>query len=318
MKKTVILNVAKFNFDEKLDFCELEKISLVSKFNASTNEQILQRVQGQNILITKELPLCAELIRQFPPCVELICEAGTGYNNIDIAAAREKGITVCNLPGYSTDSVAQVAIAFILNLSSSLKEQQLMIERKQFDNFTKHLHVPHFELQGKVLGVIGAGTIGKQVIKVARALGMSVLYYNRHEIEFNDSNIHYASMEELLGKSDFVTLHCPLNADTKHLLNKDKLALMKPTAYVINTSRGALIKESDLVEALKSGQIAGAGLDVQEVEPIALDNPLLSMDNVIITPHIGWQTLEARQRIVVSLTCNIASFSDGKPINVVN
>jgi glycerate dehydrogenase len=318
MKKTVILNSAKFNFDNKLDFSQLEKISEITKFDASAADKILERVKDQNILITKELPVPGDLIRQLPSSVELICEAGTGYNNIDIAAAREKKITVCNVPGYSTESVAQLAFSFILNLSSSIKQQQLMIKQKNFDNFTKCLQVHHSEVQGKVLGVIGAGTIGRQVIKIARVLGMNVLFYDLNPGTWDDSNVKSASIDDVLRQSDFITLHCPLTADTKHFLDKGKLKLMKPSAYVVNTSRGALIKESDLIEALKNNQIAGAALDVQDPEPPALDNPLFEMENVIITPHIGWQTIEARQRLVGRLTDNISSFINGKPVNVVN
>lgn len=318
MKKTVILNSAKFNFDNRLDFSRLEKVSEVLKFDSTPSSSILEKIQNQNILITKELPVPGELIKQFPASVELICEAGTGFNNIDIASAKEKNITVCNIPGYSTDSVAQLAFSLILNLSSSIKQQQLMIKQKNFDNFTKSLQVPHSELKGKILGVIGAGTIGKQVIKIARAFGMNILFYDLNPGSWDDSNIKSASIEEIMKQSDFITLHCPLTADTRYLIDKNKLQLMKPSSYIVNTSRGALIKESDLIESLKNKQIAGAGLDVLDPEPPALDNPLFEMENVILTPHIGWQTIEARQRLVEQLSINISSYISGKPVNVVN
>lgn len=318
MKKTVILNSAKFNFDKRLDFSRLEKISEVTMYDTSTADEILKRIQHQAIIITKELPVPADLIRKFPDSVELICEAGTGYNNIDIAAAKEKNITVCNVPGYSTDSVAQLAFSFILNLSSSIKQQQLMIQQKRFDSFTRFLQVPHSEIRGKVLGVIGSGTIGKQVIKIALAFGMKILSYDLNPVSWDDVNVESASIDDLLKQSDFVTLHCPLTPDTKHLLDKNKFNLMKPTAFVVNTSRGALINENDLIEALKNKQIAGAALDVLDPEPPSLDNPLFEMENVILTPHIGWQTFEARQRLVERLTENISSFINGKAVNVVN
>lgn len=318
MKKTVILNSAKFNFDNKLDFSQLEKISEVSKYDSTAANAILDRIENQNILITKELQVQGHLIKLFPSSVELICEAGTGFNNIDIAAAKEKGITVCNVPGYSTESVAQLAFSLILNLSSSIKQQQLMIKQKNFDNFTKFLQVPHSELKDKTLGVIGAGTIGRQVIKIARAFGMNVLFFDLNPGSWDDSNVKPAAIEDIMKQSDFITLHCPLTEDTKYLIDKSKLQLMKPSAYVINTSRGALIKEDDLIKALKNNQIAGAGLDVLDPEPPAPDNPLFEMENVILTPHIGWQTIEARQRLVERLTENIASYLSGKPVNVVN
>ena len=314
----MILNSSKFNFDNLLDFSSLEKVSEVLKYDSTPSDAIIEKVQNQNILITKELFLPGDLIKQFPSSVELICEAGTGFNNIDIAAAKEKNITVCNVPGYSTESVAQLAFSLILNLSSSIKQQQLMIKQKNFENFTKHLHVPHSELNGKILGVIGAGTIGKEVIKIARVFGMNVLFYDLNVGSWDDSNVKSATIEDIMKQSDFITLHCPLTPDTRYLIDKSRLQLMKPSSYIINTSRGPLIKESDLIDALKNKQIAGAGLDVLDPEPPALDNPLFEMENVILTPHIGWQTIEARQRLVEQLAVNVLSYINGKPVNVVN
>jgi len=318
MKNTVFLNAAKLDFDNKLDFSPITELTAVTKYDKSSNEEILARVKDQNIIITKELPVGRDLISQFPPSVKLICEAGTGYNNIDIAAAREKNIAVCNVPGYSTEAVAQLAIAFMLNLSSSLALQQIMIKQKNFDNFTKHLQVPHFELQNKTLGVIGTGAIAQQVIKIALALGMNILVYNRTPKQWENPNIQFVSLEEMLKQSDFVSIHCPLTANTKYLINKDSLKLMKPSAFIINTSRGPIIKETDLIEALQNGTIAGAALDVQEQEPPELNNPLFAMENVILTPHIGWQCFESRQRLIKLLAGNIEAFLQGKPINVVN
>jgi len=318
MKKTVILNSAKFNYDKKLNFARLEKISDVTIYDSTPGDEILQKVKDQNILITKELPVPGNLIRKFPASVKLICEAGTGYNNIDIAAAKEQNIIVCNVPGYSTDSVAQLAFSFILNLSSSIKQQQLMIKQKNFDNFTRYLQVHHSEVRGKILGVIGAGTIGKQIIKIARAFDMSVLFYDPNPGAFEGPEIKSASIDELLKQSDFVTLHCPLTSDTRYFMDKNKFDLMKSSAFLINTSRGALINETDLIEALKDKKIAGAALDVLDPEPPSLENPLFNMENVILTPHIGWQTLESRQRLVERITENIYSYINGNPVNVVN
>jgi glycerate dehydrogenase len=316
--KTVFLNAAKLDFDSKLDFSPLSDLTALTNYDDSSNDQIVERVQGQDIIITKELPVGRDVISQFPPSVKLICEAGTGYNNIDIVAAREKNIAVCNIPSYSTEAVAQLAITFILNLSASLPQQQSMLERKNFDNFTKFLQVPHFEVQGKTLGVIGAGAIGRHAIKIALVLGMNILVYDPFPREWEDDRVKNASIEEVLKQSDFITLHCPLTADTRHIINKERLALMKPTAYIVNTSRGPLIHEADLIEALNNKTIAGAGLDVQDPEPPAIDNPLFSMDNVIMTPHIGWRRYESRQRLVNLMADNIKSFLAGKPINVVN
>jgi glycerate dehydrogenase len=317
MHKIVFLNSARLDFDNQLSFSPLMGLGTFTKFDESSNEEILQRVQDQDIVITKELPIGKDLIEQFPSSVKLICEAGTGYNNIDIVAAAIKGITVCNVPGYSTEAVAQLAITFMLNLSSSMILQQKMIARNNFDNFTRCLQVPHFELQNKTLGVIGAGTIGQHVIKIARAFGMNILVYNRTPKNFSDSNVKQVALEELLENSDFVSIHCPLTAETKHLINKESLKRMKASAFIINTSRGPIIKETDLIEALQKGEIAGAALDVQDPEPPELNNPLFAMDNVILTPHIGWKCYESRQRLIDLLTNNIKLFIQGTPINVV-
>lgn len=318
MKNTVFLNAAKLDWSNELDFSSWTKITNLSKYDSSAGAEILERVQGQDVVITKELPVGRELIAQFPDSVKLICEAGTGYNNIDIAAAREKGIAVCNVPSYSTEAVAHLVITFILNLSASIKQQEVMLQKGNFDNFTKHLQVPHFELQGKTLGVIGAGDIGQAVMKIARVLGMSILSYTRTPKQWEDSQIKSVSLEELLKQSDFVSIHCPLTADTRHLINTERLHLMKPTAYIINTARGPIINEADLIQALQDNIIAGAALDVQDPEPPALDNPLFKIDNVIMTPHIGWRRLESRQRLVDMTAKNIESFLEGNLINVVN
>jgi glycerate dehydrogenase len=318
MNNIVFLNSSRIDYDNKLDFSSLGKLANVTKYEDSTNEEILERVKNQNIVITKELNIGRDLIEQFPPCVKLICEAGTGFNNIDIAAAKEKNISVCNVPGYSTEAVAQLVITFILSLSSSLSQQQRMLQKEDYNNFTKFLQVPHFEIQNKTLGVIGAGAIGQQVMKIAKALGMNIMVYSRTPKELGDPSIKFVSLEELLKESDFVTIHCPLTEKTKYLMDKSKLELMKPSAFIINTSRGAIIKEADLIEALNNKKIAGAALDVQEVEPPELNNPLYSMENVILTPHIGWKCLEARQRLINLLAQNIEAFIQGKPINIIS
>ncbi|MGH4052912.1 MAG: 2-hydroxyacid dehydrogenase [Clostridium sp.] len=319
MENTVFLNSARLNFDNKLDFSQMERFTTLTKYDESVDKNILERVKDQTVVITKELTLGRDLISKFPDSVKLICEAGTGYNNIDIAAAKEKNITVCNIPSYSTEAVAQLAITYILNFSSSLIQQQIMVREKNFDNFTNHLELPHFELQNKTLGVIGGGgAIGQAVIKIALALGMNIIIYTRTQKPLDNLNVHYGSLDELLKQSDFVTIHCPLTSDTLHLIDKDKIELMKPSAFLINTSRGQIIKETDLIKALQNGTIAGAALDVQDPEPAQQTNPLFEMDNVIITPHIGWKRFESRQRLIKLIALNIEAFTQGKPINVVN
>ena len=313
--KTVVLNSERMNYDGKLDLSVLS--SQVKEYASTEPDQILERVHGMDVVVTKEMPVCGDIIARFPDSVQLICEAGTGYNNIDIEAARARGIAVCNIPAYSTERVAHTAIMMILNLSSSMQIQQAMLARGDRSNFTKCMQVSHVEVNGKILGVIGAGNIGREVIKVAQALGMKVLAYARTPRPDED-NLKFVSFEELLKQSDYISLHCPLTPQTRHMINKETIAMMKPTAYIINTGRGALIDEPALIEALKEGRIAGAGLDVQETEPPVQDNPLYDMPNVILTPHMGWKGLETRQRLVSILAANIQAFDEGRPQNVVS
>ena len=303
--KTVVFNEAKMNFDGNLDFSVLS--SEVVTYSDTTPDQFLERVADAEILVTKEMPVSREQILALPDSVKLICEAGTGYNNLDLDAAREKGITVCNIPAYSSERVAHTAIMMILNLSSTMQTQMAMLAKGNHDNFTKNLQVPHVEVNGKTLGIIGAGNIGRTVMKIAKALDMNILVYTRTPRE-----------ETVLKNSDYVSLHCPLTPATRHLINADTLVLMKPTAFLINTSRGALIDEPALIKALQEHKIAGAGLDVQETEPPVEDNPLYTLDNVILTPHMGWKGLETRQRLLSILKGNIDGFINGKPVNVVS
>ena len=246
--KTVVLNSERMNYDGKLDLSVLS--SEVKEYASTEQDQILERVQGMDVVVTKEMPVDGDTIARFPDSVQLICEAGTGYNNIDIEAARARGITVCNIPAYSTERVAHTAIMMILNLSSSMQIQQAMLARGDRSNFTKCMQVSHVEVNGKVLGIVGAGNIGREVIKVAQALGMKVLAYVRTP-RADEDNLKYVSFEELLKQSDYISLHCPLTPQTRHMINKETIAMMKPTAYIINNGRGALIDEPALIEALK-------------------------------------------------------------------
>lgn len=314
-ERVVVVNANKMNYDKALDFSVLS--SDVQVYDNSTNEELIERIQGARVVVTKELPVGADLLSQFPDTVKLIVEAGTGYNNIDLNAAKERGITVCNIPAYSTERVAHTVIMMILNFASTMQQQIGMLAKGDRSNFTKYLQVSHTEVNGKTLGVVGAGHIGMEVIKVAKALGMNILVHTRTPKADGDG-IRYVSLDELLENSDYITLHCPLNDQTKHLINKETISKMKPNAVIVNTGRGPLINEADLCEALAAKRIAGAGLDVQEVEPPAEDSPLYTLDNVIITPHMGWKGLETRQRLVGIIRDNVQAFFKGEPINVVS
>ena len=312
--KTVVLNASLVNYDGRIDYTQIA--SEVVVYDETPEDEILERVDSFTIVVTKEMRVGGDVIRRFPDSVKMICEAGTGYNNIDLDAAREKGITVCNIPAYSSERVAHTAILLILSLASSLQKQIRMLAEGNRDNFRTHLMVDHVEVNGKTLGVVGYGNIAQEIVKVARALGMNILVATRTPRPDADG-IRFTTNDEVFATSDFISLNCPLNASTRHLVNKQTLATMKPTAYVINTARGALIDERALIDALNEGVIAGAGLDVQEVEPPDDASPLYTMDNVIITPHMGWRGLETRQRLVAMIGDNIRAFTDGNPINQV-
>jgi len=314
-ERVVVVNASKMNYDQALDFSVLS--SDVQVYDDSTNAELIERIQGARVVVTKELPVGADLLSQFPDTVKLIVEAGTGYNNIDLKGAKERGITVCNIPAYSTERVAHTVIMMILNFASTMQKQIGMLAKGDRSNFTQHLQVSHTEVNGKTLGVVGAGHIGMEVIKVAKALGMNILVHTRTPKADGDG-IRYVSLDELLENSDYITLHCPLNDQTKHIINKEAIGKMKPSAVIVNTGRGPLINEADLREALAAKRIAGAGLDVQEVEPPAEDSPLYTLDNVIITPHMGWKGLETRQRLVGIIRDNVQAFFKGEPINVVS
>ncbi|MDF1495691.1 2-hydroxyacid dehydrogenase [Caproiciproducens sp. CPB-2] len=313
--RTVVLNASLVNYDGNIDYSQIA--SEVVIYDETPEDKILERVDGFTIVVTKEMKVSGDIIRKFSDSVKMICEAGTGYNNIDLDAVREKGIVLCNIPAYSSERVAHTAILLILNLASSLQKQIRMLSQGNHDNFHKHLMVDHVEVNGKTLGVIGYGHIAEEIIKVAQALGMKILVSTRTP-RADTEKIHFTTKEEVFKQSDFISLNCPLNESTRHMINKETLAMMKPAAYLINTARGALIDEKALIDVLRKHGIAGAGLDVQEVEPLDDASPLYTMDNVIITPHMGWRGLETRQRLISLIKGNISAFSKGQPINRVD
>ena len=313
--KTVVLNASLVDYDGKVGYNQIASDVVI--YGETPEDKILERVDGFTIVVTKEMKVAGDVIRQFPDSVKMICEAGTGYNNIDLDAARDKGIMVCNIPAYSSERVAHTAILLMLSLASSLQKQIRMLAQGNHDNFHKHLMVDHVEVNAKTLGVIGYGNIARQIIKVAQAMDMKILVATRTARDDVDG-IHFTTNDEVFEKSDFISLNCPLNESTRHMINSETLAMMKPSAYLINTARGALIEEKALIQALNDGVIAGAGLDVQEVEPLDDASPLYTMDNVIITPHMGWRGLETRQRLVSMIGDNIRAFASGRPINRVD
>lgn len=247
------------------------------------------------------------------PKLKFIGILATGYNVVDILAAEKHGITVCNVPAYSTDSVAQQTFALILELAVHVGEHSDTVAEGDWIRYPDFCYcvTPLMELSGKTLGLIGYGNIGKAVERIAKAFNMKVLVNNR--TPFDGS----VTAEEVFAKSDIISLHCPLNAANKELINKKTLSMMKPTAFLINTARGGLINEADLAEALNGGRIAGAGLDVLSAEPPSDGNPLIGAKNCVITPHTAWATSEARGRLLEVARENLKAFISGKPKNII-
>jgi len=323
--RAVLLNAARLDFDGRVSFDRLAATSDLARHEISDPSEVLARVAGHEVVINKEMPITGDLIRQFPSSVKLICEAGTGYNNIDLAAAREKGIAVCNVPTYATEAMAHMAVTLIMALSCSLVPQAKALQAGDL-SYMKQCHLgslPHFELTGKTVGLIGGlGTIGQRVAAMLLGLGMRVVASSRTApLGLRADGIEVTSMDDLLARSDFVSVHCPLNAHTKGLIDAAALAKMRPSAYLVNTARGAIVEQSALVDALRSRRIAGAALDVfgegsAPPPPLPDESPLYGLDNVILTPHIGWQRVEARQRVVDMMAENIEAFGRGEPANI--
>jgi glycerate dehydrogenase len=283
-------------------------------------EQIIERSKGAEILFTNKTPLGEDEFAQLPD-LKYIGVLATGYNIVDIEAAKKRNITVTNIPAYSTNSVAQMTFALILELCLHVQEHSNAVHSGDWVNSPdfSFWKTPLIELADKTMGIIGFGSIGQQVAKVAEAFGMKVIAAkSSNSNSGNNTNVKRVDLDELLRESDIVSLHCPLFPSTKGIINKGSIEKMKKSAFLINTARGPLIVEEDLAEALNSGRIAGAGVDVLSTEPPKADNPLLTAKNCLITPHISWATFEARTRLRNKAVDNLKAFLQGNPINVVS
>ncbi len=310
--KIVILDGATAKGKE-LDFDFLNQFGDVTYYDTTSKEDVLPRAKDADILVINKIVMDKDTLAECKN-LKLITILATGYNIVDIEAAKALGITVCNVPYYSTNSVAQLTFAFILEFACKLSLHTQSVARGDWHNckdFAYTLDTLH-ELYGKTLGIIGYGSIGKKVAQIGKAFGMNVLISTRTPVE------GCVSKEEVFKNADFVTLHCPLNEQSKLMINENSLALFKPTAYLINTARGGLIDENALADALNSGKIAGAALDVMTSEPPKADNPLLHAKNCIITPHMAWASLEARVRLLHATEDNVRAFLQNAPINKVN
>lgn len=298
----------------------LEALGEVTVYDRTKPEEVVERIGDAEVVYTNKTPITKDTLDQCGN-IRFIGVLATGYNIIDIEAAKEKGIPVSNIPTYGTAAVSQFAIALLLELCHHIGEHSDAVKNGEWTSnpdwcFWKY---PLVELAGKTMGIVGFGRIGQDTGKIAQALGMKVLAFDAYKRpELESETCHYADLDTLLAESDVISLHCPLFPDTEGIINKDTIAKMKTGVMIINDSRGPLIVEEDLRDALNSGKVAGAALDVVSTEPIKMDNPLLSAKNVILTPHIAWAPKESRQRLMDIAVENLQCFVDGAPQNVVN
>ncbi|MBN8790232.1 MAG: D-2-hydroxyacid dehydrogenase [Terrimonas sp.] len=302
-----------------LDWLPLEKIGRLKVYERTAVDDVVERAIDAEIVLTNKTRITGDAIKALPR-LKYIGELATGFDNVDIKAAKERNIPVCNVPGYSSSSVAQLTVALMLELiyktgrRSDEAKGGAWVNSKDFC----YGHAGLFELQGKTMALIGLGQIGSAVARLAGAFGMRVIASVRNPAKYNMEGINFVSREECFSAADFVSLHCPLTDDTRQMVNASLISIMKPSAYIINTARGALINEKDLADALNSSRIAGAALDVLSTEPPSADNPVFNAANCIITPHIAWATKEARTRLLNESIKNIEAFLKGEERNVVN
>ena len=309
--KIVFLDAYTLNPLNDLDLSILHTLGDVRLYDRTAPEQIIERAKDADIILTNKCPLNTLVISQLSN-LKYIGITATGYNIVDIESAKLRGITVANVRGYSSASVAQLVFSLILGFTNRVAEHAQNIENTwpSCPDFCFY-HSPIVELEGKTLGIIGLGDIGKKVANIGLGFGMKILATKRNASTGGMEDVAICSQEKLFQESDFITLHCPLNIDNQQVINIFTLAQMKPSAILINTSRGGLINESDLADSLNAGKIAGAGLDVLSVEPPTKANPLLTAKNTIITPHIAWAGVNARKELLKGVVENIVAFQQG-------
>lgn len=302
-----------------LDWAPIQELGEVVIYDRSTPEQVVERAKGAEVILTNKVVLTKEMMIRLPD-LKYVGVMATGYNIVDLEAANAQNIIVTNVRGYSTNAVAQHTFALLLALLNRVETHSDLVHEGQWSaskDFTFR-ETPLLEVTGKTLGLVGLGDIGLKVAHIAKAFGMQVIAYRKNPEKTTDPDIRMVPLDLLFSQSDFVSLHAPLTPETKELIQVDTLQKMKPSAYLINTARGALINEADLAAALEHHVIAGAALDVLGMEPPASDNPLLNAKNCVITPHIAWSLQETRQRLLYLIVENIRSYQQGDPLNRVN
>lgn len=302
-----------------LSWDELKSLGECIVYDRTAPSEVTERAAGADILLTNKVVLNADTIASLPH-LKYIGVLATGYNVVDIAAAKERGIVVTNIPAYSTPSVAQMVFAHILNIAQQVQHYTDEVRKGRWSSNPDFCFwdTPLIELRGKKIGIIGLGQTGYNTARIAIGFGMEVHAYTSKSTFQLPPEIRKTELDELFANCDIISLHCPLTDSTREMVNAERLRLMKPTAILINTGRGPLINEQDLADALNNGTIYAAGVDVLSQEPPRADNPLLSARNCYITPHIAWASTAARERLMQIMLENIKAYQDGKPVNVVN
>lgn len=296
-----------------------EALGEVTVYDRTGADQIIERIGDAEIIYTNKTPITEQTLEACKS-IRFIGVLATGYNVVDVKAARARGIPITNIPNYGTDAVGQFAIALLLEICHHVAHHADAVRAGRWTACPDFCFwdYPLIELAGKTMGIIGLGRIGQVTARIAKALGMKVIAFDGFETDSGRAVAEYAPLEEVLGRSDVLSLHCPLTPETQGIINKDSIAKMKDGVIILNNSRGPLIVEQDLADALSSGKVYAAGLDVVSEEPIRADNPLLSAKNCIITPHISWAPRESRQRLMDIAVQNLKAFIEGAPVNVVN
>ncbi|MEN6451983.1 MAG: D-2-hydroxyacid dehydrogenase [Thermoguttaceae bacterium] len=302
-----------------LSWAALESLGPCTVYDRTPPAEIVARAADAEIVLTNKTVLSREIIGRLPR-LRYVGVLATGYNIVDVAAARERNIPVTNVPDYATLSVVQMVFGHLLNLTLHVADHGHGVAAGRWSACPDFAYwdSPLVELAGLTIGIVGFGRIGRAVARTARTLGMNVLAHTPRPPIAPPESIRFVALEELFRQSDVVSLHCPLTPETRQLVNRQRLSWMKPSAMLINTGRGPLVDEAALAEALDSGRLAGAGVDVLTVEPPPADNPLLRAKNCCITPHIGWATGAARKRLIDAVVANVRAFLAGTPQNVVN
>jgi glycerate dehydrogenase len=303
-----------------LSWNELNKLGELIVHERTSASEVVERAKDAEIIFTNKVPINKETIDELHQ-LKYIGVLATGYNIIDTEAAKNKNIIVANVPGYSTDSVAQLCFALLLELTHHVQKHSDSVREGKWARSKDFCFwdYPLMELAGKSIGIIGFGTIGQKVADIATAFGMNIIAQSRTQTDQSKrTNFKWAELEELLKESDVISIHCPLTPETKGMINEKNLNLMKRSAFLINTSRGPIINDEDLANALNNEIIAGAGIDVLSTEPPKANNPLFTAKNCLITPHIAWATKESRSRLMAITINSLRAFLDGSPVNVVN